>query len=253
MTGAGTTRPERVALLNAAFDPLTTEELIDHVMADVRRGRRGWVATVNVAILMMMRQDQRLQRFVDQARWVVADGQPLVWQSRVAGTPLPQRVVGVELVDPICRRAEAEGVGVYLLGGTSEVSTALAADLRRRYPRLSLHHRDGYFTADEAPERARHIAGSRAGILLVGMGVPRQERFIEDHWDELGATVAIGVGGSFDVLAGLRRRAPTWMQRSGLEWTFRLVQEPRRLARRYVTTNAQYLWALARESRAPRP
>lgn len=248
MSGADT-RPERVALLNAAFDPLTADDLIDRVMEDVRHGQRGWVATVNVAILMMMRQDERLQRFVDRARWVVADGQPLVWQSRAISTPLPERVVGVELVDPICRRAEAEQVGVFLLGGTSEVITTLAGDLRRRYPRLSLHHEDGYFTATEAPERARRIADSKAGILLAGMGVPRQERFIEDHWDDLGVTVAIGVGGSFDVLAGLRRRAPAWMQRSGLEWTFRLVQEPRRLARRYVTTNAQYLWALARQGR----
>lgn len=246
---AADAKPGRVTLLNGSFDTLTSDELIERVMGDVRDGQRGWVATVNVAILMMMRNDRRLQRFVERARWVVADGQPLVWHSRVAGTPLPERVVGVELVDPICSRAETEQVGVFLLGGTSEVVTTLATDLQQRYPQLSLHHADGYFTSEEAPERARRIADSHAAILLVGMGVPRQERFIEDYWNELGATVAIGVGGSFDVLAGLRRRAPLWMQRSGLEWTFRLVQEPRRLGRRYVTTNAQYLWALARQGR----
>jgi N-acetylglucosaminyldiphosphoundecaprenol N-acetyl-beta-D-mannosaminyltransferase len=250
MTG---TTPARVRLLNASFDPLTSDELVDNVMRDVRDAHRGWVATVNVAVLMQMRQDEVLQRFVDRARWVVADGQPLVWQSRVGARSqtLPERVVGVELVHPICRRAAADGVGVYLLGSSSQVVSTLAAELLGRYPGLTLHWSDGYFGAEEAADRARRIAESGARILFVGMGVPRQERFIEQQWDHMGVTTAIGVGGSFDVLAGARHRAPRWMQRSGLEWSFRLVQEPRRLGRRYLTTNAQYLRVLVRERRRP--
>lgn len=246
-----TPRTDRVTLLNASFDPLTLDDVVDNVIRDVTLGVRGWVATVNVAVLMQMRGDPQLQRFVDRARWVVADGQPLVWQSRVARTPLPARVVGVELVDPLCARAAREEIGVYLLGATSEVVQTLAADLRRRYPQLKLHCSDGYFTDEDAAARAEDVAASGAQILFVGMGVPRQEKFIEQQWHHLGVNSAIGVGGSFDVLAGLRRRAPLLVQQMGLEWAFRLAQEPRRLARRYITTNAQYLAALLRTARRP--
>lgn len=237
---------ERIHLLNGAFDPLTLGQTVSAVFGRVELGQRGWLCTVNVAILMMMRRDRWLQNFVDRATWIVADGQPLVWSSRWLARPLPERVAGVDLLEAICERSARDGRGVYLLGATTEVVRAAAQRLRARHPLLRIDCSDGYFASDEAPTRADQVRTSGADILFVGMGVPRQERFIDEQWQRLGVSVAIGVGGTFDVLAGLRARAPGWMQRSGLEWLFRLIQEPRRLFWRYVTTNARFVWLVAR-------
>ena len=227
--------------------------MIESVVFAIDAGARGYLCTVNVSILMMMRSDRRLQRFVERARWVVADGQPLIWASWFGGTPIPERVAGVDLIDQLCARAAREGFGVYLLGATEETVQAAAAALARKHPGLAISGAaDGYFSPHEAPERARAVAASGARLLFVGMGAPRQERFIERHWEALGVNVAVGVGGSFDVLAGKRWRAPRLVQKLGLEWAFRAAQEPRRLLPRYVETNSRFLWLIARDKLARR-
>jgi len=237
-----------VRILNGHFAAVTLEQTLERIFALIRTGRRGYLCTVNVAILMMMRGNPRLQRFVDGATLSVADGTPLVWASRILGQALPERVAGVDLVERLCERAALEGVGVYLLGATRPVVDAVAARMKGRFPELSLVGvQDGYFSAEEAEGRARAVRNSGAGVVIVGMGVPRQEYFIEEQWDNLGVSFAMGVGGSFEVLAGLRRRAPEILQRAGLEWAFRLIQEPRRLFKRYMVTNLQFVFHLARE------
>jgi N-acetylglucosaminyldiphosphoundecaprenol N-acetyl-beta-D-mannosaminyltransferase len=190
----------------------------------------------------MMRSDARLQSFTERAAVVVADGRPLVWLARWLGQPLPERVAGVDLIDALCERAALEGKGVYLLGATEKIVAAVAERLRLRHAGLEVAWGDGYFGSAEAPARAERVRASRAAILFVGMGVPRQERFVEEQWERLGVGMALCVGGSFDVLAGERARAPLWAQRSGLEWLFRLAQEPRRLFMRYLVTNTTFLW-----------
>jgi N-acetylglucosaminyldiphosphoundecaprenol N-acetyl-beta-D-mannosaminyltransferase len=234
----------RVRLLNGEFDPLTLPQTVDAIFQILKDGKRGWLATVNVSILMMMRSDARLQNFVDRAALVVADGQPLIWCAPWLGKRLPERVTGVDLVDSLCERAALEGKRVYLLGATKDIVTQLAQKLGERYPGLQVSFADGYFKKDQAVERADQVRASQADILFVGMGVPRQETFMEEQWDRLGVGMAIGVGGSFDVLAGLRARAPVWVQTIGMEWFFRLVQEPRRLFARYLVTNSQFVWLL---------
>lgn len=233
---------ERVRFLNANFDSLTLGQTVEDIFRHVDSGQRGWLCTVNVAILMMMRSDERLQRFVDRAALVVADGQPIVWCAPWFGQKLPQRVTGVDLVDAICERAARAGKSIYLLGATAEIVEKLSQRIKERHPALRIDFADGYFTKDEAAIRADHIRATGADILFVGMGVPRQEIFIEEQWDRLGVGMAIGVGGSFDVLAGLRARAPVWIQKLGMEWLYRLVQEPRRLFIRYLVTNSQFVW-----------
>lgn len=233
---------KRVRLLNGYFDPLTLEQTVDAIFSRLADGHRGWLSTVNVSILMMMRSDPGLQSFVDRSALIVADGQPLVWTAPwLAQQSLPERVTGVDLVHALCARSAREGKRVYLLGATAETVDKTAQRLRERHPGLNITTADGYFSSGEAPERADHIRASGADILFVGMGVPRQEKFIDEQWDRLGVGMAIGVGGSFDVLSGLRARAPGWVQRSGLEWLFRLVQEPRRLFKRYLLTNSRFI------------
>jgi N-acetylglucosaminyldiphosphoundecaprenol N-acetyl-beta-D-mannosaminyltransferase len=232
----------RVRLLNGQFDGLTLPQAIEVLFERLASGARGWLCTVNVAYLMMMRADARLQRFVERAALVVADGQPLIWCSRWFRRPLPERVPGIDLVIPVSERAAREGRRVFLLGATAQVVAEVARRLRERIPGLQIDYADGYFSPAEAAERAERIRASGAEILFVGMGVPRQENFIEEQWERLGVRLAIGVGGSLDVLAGLRRRAPGWVQAIGMEWLFRLAQEPRRLFARYLVTNCRFVW-----------
>lgn len=236
----------QIQVLNGRFDALTLPQAVEAVFQLLQAGQRGWLCTVNVAILMMMRSDARLQSFVDCAEISVADGQPIVWFSSFFGKQLPERVTGIDLIEAICGRASIDGKKIYLLGATDDVASSAAQQLRSRYPGLNIEWGNGYFSNSEACVRADQIRASGADILFVAMGVPRQEHFIEDQWERLGVGMAIGVGGSLDVLSGLRRRAPAWVQQVGMEWLFRLVQEPRRLLVRYATTNSQFLWLAVR-------
>ena len=236
-----------VRILNCDLHAVTLEGTTDWAREWIHSGRRGYICTVNVAILMMMRSDRKLQGFVDRAALVVADGQPLVWASQLQDDPLPERVTGVELVDELCALATREGFGVYFLGAKPAISETVVQRLAERHHGLKVCGiSDGYFDAPEAPQRAQAIRESGANILIVGMGVPLQEEFIENHWDQLGVELAIPVGGSFDIIAGATRRAPVWLQRIGMEWLFRLIQEPRRLWKRYLVTNTQFIFHLLR-------
>jgi N-acetylglucosaminyldiphosphoundecaprenol N-acetyl-beta-D-mannosaminyltransferase len=196
----------------------------------------------------MMRRDSRLQGIVNRASLVVADGWPVVWTSRLGHDRLPARVTGIDLIGALAGQAARKGFGIYLLGGRRAVVEAVARRLLAEHPGLSIRGvADGYFGVDEAVDRARAIRRSGAQILLAGMGVPRQECFIEEQWPELGVNLAIGVGGSFEVLAVIRRRAPHWCQEFGLEWLWRLLQEPRRLGPRYLDTNTKFIGHVLRE------
>ena len=236
-----------VRILDADFAPLTTRQTLDQIFQLIARGERGYLCTINVAILMIMRSNARLRRFISRAWLSVADGAPLVWASRLMGAPLPERVTGVDLVEQLCEGAAERGLGVYLLGAKPEIVARVAERLTSRYPGLRIAgYADGYFDAEQAASRADDVRESGAKLLIVAMGVPRQEYFLEDHWARLGVNFAIGVGGSFDVLAGLRKRAPVFLQTAGLEWVFRLCQEPRRLFARYLVTNSQFLFLITR-------
>jgi N-acetylglucosaminyldiphosphoundecaprenol N-acetyl-beta-D-mannosaminyltransferase len=237
----------RGRILNGEFDRLSLPQTVDAVIEHVRAGRRGWLCTVNVAMLMMMQQDRALQSFVDRATIVVADGQPLLWVARQFGTELPARVTGVDLLYAIARRAGREGLSIGLVGARSAVIEETARRLGAMYPNTRFSYvGDGWFPPERAAERAEQIRAAGTNILFVGMGVPQQERFIEQQWSRLGVNLAIGVGGSFEVVAGIRTRAPTVLQRGGLEWAFRLAQEPRRLWRRYLLTNSRFVYCIAR-------
>ena len=235
-----------VSILNGQFDSLTFDETVEKSMELAAGGQRGYLCTVNCAILMMMRSDERLQRYVDEAALTVADGQPIVWASRLLRRPLPERVAGVELVEAYIARAADRGLGVYVLGATQEVLDAVVSKFTRKHPRLVISgSRNGYFNSGQAASVAADIRTSGAKILIIATGVPKQEYFIQDYWSELGVSFAVGVGGSFDVIANLRRRAPAWVQKIGMEWLYRMVQEPRRLFMRYLVTNTQFLFLFA--------
>jgi len=201
---------------------------------------------VNVAKLVNMQSDVELAASVRECDIINIDGMGVVWGARVLGFKVTERVAGVDLFDRLLDMAQAEGLPIFMLGGTDEVVKTAAGVVEAKYPRLhiaGIHH--GYFWEDEQAIVDK-IRASGARLLFVAITSPKKENFINRYRAELGADFVMGVGGTFDVVAGKVRRAPLWMQRAGLEWLFRVLQEPKRMWRRYWTTNRQFAWMLLR-------
>jgi N-acetylglucosaminyldiphosphoundecaprenol N-acetyl-beta-D-mannosaminyltransferase len=237
----------RVDVLGCPIDALDMEATVARCAALIESGGFAQHMAVNAAKLVAMRDDEHLRRIIEDCHLISADGQSVVWASRLLGRPLPERVAGIDLMLRLLAEAEERGYRVYVLGAEREVLERAIARIRERHPRLRLAGwRDGYFTAQETADVCRAIRTSHADILLVAMSTPRKEIFLGEHGPSLGVPFVMGVGGAIDVVAGITRRAPRAWQRLGLEWLYRLVQEPRRMFRRYATTNARFMWLVAR-------
>jgi N-acetylglucosaminyldiphosphoundecaprenol N-acetyl-beta-D-mannosaminyltransferase len=213
--------------------------------------------TVNLDFVRIAEQDPDYKRVLNRADLAVADGMPLVWLSRLGRAALPERVAGIDLVEECCRLAARSGVPLFLLGAGPGVAEAAGHALVRRHPGLRIA---GTFAPPFAPptpegdaEMVRLVQAAGRCVLFVAFGAPRQDQFISAHLRELDAAIAMGVGGSFDILAGTISRAPLWMQRSGLEWVWRLIKEPGRLWRRYLVRDLPFAVGLAARALFRRP
>lgn len=205
------------------------------------------IGVINAAKVVNMQTDGELRRSVLSSDIIFADGQSLVWASRMLGSPLPERVAGIDLMYALLERGNQVGYRVYCLGAEQWVNQRVAELILDRYPGVQLvGHRNGYFSEEEAAEVADEVRASRADILFVAMTSPRKENFMARWGDRMDVTVTHGVGGSFDVFAGKVKRAPVLMQKMGLEWLYRVLEEPGRLWRRYLTSNVAFLRMLAR-------
>ena len=220
----------------------------DMIAADAR----GYVCVAAVHTVMASQEDPELREAVLASDLVVPDGQPLVWAMNALGHDLPSRVYGPELMDRACARAARTGTRFYLYGGRNQGALVqLALNLRRRHPGLKIV--GGYappfrdLSAEEEAGIAAEINRSGADVVWVGIGVPKQEKWMARMRDSLDAPVLVGVGAAFDFHAGLQPQAPDWMQRFGLEWAYRLAHEPRRLFRRYARYNPRFVTGFARQ------
>ncbi|MFC9297142.1 WecB/TagA/CpsF family glycosyltransferase [Streptomyces sp. NPDC057011] len=244
----------RQSLFGVMLDPLTMDETVRRCLDAVRRGEQIEIGMVNAAKLVNMRRDPRLARAVSGCDLVLADGQAVVWAGRALGVRLPERVAGIDLFMRLLAAAEKEDISVYLLGAQQQVLDLMLRQIAERFPKLRVAgSRNGYFADSDQESVADAIAESRAQLLFLGMTSPKKEIFTAGYGTRTGAHVVHGVGGSFDILAGITKRAPLVWQRMGLEWFYRTLQEPRRLGRRYLTTNAAFLLMTVREliRRAP--
>jgi N-acetylglucosaminyldiphosphoundecaprenol N-acetyl-beta-D-mannosaminyltransferase len=238
-----------VAIATVLVDRVDRSAASRAVASVLEDGRSHQIVTVNLDFLRASRGDHGFLEIINGADLAVADGMPLVWLSRLLGAPIPERVTGFDLVELSCDLAARAGVGVFLLGAGPGVAEAAAGTLRSRHPGLrisgtysppmSAHDRD------EDERMVSAVASAGRCVLFVAFGAPKQDRFIHANLHRLDVPVAIGVGCAFDILAGAVRRAPTWMQRIGLEWAWRLAMEPRRLWRRYLVQDAPLLGRLA--------
>ncbi len=235
-------------LFGIGVDALTMTQAVSRCTDAVQRGGHLSVGMVNAAKVVAMRRDEQLRHAVADSGMVLADGQSVVWASRMLGAPVPERVAGIDLFLELLDEADRHGYCVYFLGARRDVLDRMLAEVGRRYPGLAVAGaRDGYFRPDEEPEVVAEIRRSGANLLFIGMTSPKKELFVSQWGKTSQASVVHGVGGSFDVLAGLTRRAPVWYQDHGLEWLYRAWQEPVRLGRRYVTTNIWFAGLVAGE------
>lgn len=227
---------------------LTEDEAITTINDLIADGRSHYAAVVNAAKIVAANRDQALKQDLINADIVTADGMSVVWASRVLGQPLKQRVAGIDLFERLVEHAAQRGLSVYFLGAREQSVRGVTALFANKYPALRIAGcRDGYFDSSEERSVCEGIRQSGADLLFVAMGSPKQERWIASNLGRTGVRFAMGVGGSFDHLSGLVRRAPRWMQRSGLEWLYRLVREPGRLWHRYLIGNTAFIWLILRQ------
>lgn len=248
-----------INVLSVPVDDLNLPETLNRLEAFIKDGRKSGkthqIATVNVDFVVKSQVDPELRYLLQQADLTTADGTPLFWAMQLLGARLEERVAGVDLVLALAQKAAEKGYSFFLLGAAPGVAQKAAGELQDRFPGLKIAgvHSPPYQTVLEM-DRAilDEIRSARPDVLLVAFGNPKQEKWIAMHAREIGIPVMIGVGGTLDFIAGVRRRAPVWMQRLGLEWSHRLMQEPGRLWRRYVTDLIVFGTAFFRQWRSLR-
>ena len=220
----------KVTILGVPIDAVTYESAEARMDEMIRSGRAHHIFTADVSGIMRAREEPELAEIIRTSDLVTADGAGVLWAARLFDFPLPERVSGVDLVRRLSGLAAREGYRVYLLGAAPGVAHDAAERLMAENPGLTIAGvRDGYF--DDEAAVAEELRAARPDILFVALGIPKQERFIRRWYHELNIPLSIGIGGSFDVISGRLQRAPGWMQRAGLEWLFRVAQEPKRWRR----------------------
>lgn len=233
----------KVSLLGVQIDTITMEESIERVAGFIRSERPYRIVTLNPEFLFRAQTEPELMELAERADLVTPDGIGIVWACRMAGHQVFERVTGIDLMMSLVVRAARENWRVYMLGAAPGVAEEAAERLRHDYPGLQVvgtHH--GYFSDDkEAAGVAAIVSKARPQLLFVALGAPKQELWIDRHLEQTGAFAAVGVGGSFDVIAGKVPRAPKWLQRLHLEWLARLLREPSRWRRQLVLPRFAWL------------
>jgi N-acetylglucosaminyldiphosphoundecaprenol N-acetyl-beta-D-mannosaminyltransferase len=238
----------RVTVIGIKVDNVSEDEALSLIDEWVDGAAPVYMAVVNAAKLVSARRDDELRGALMSADLVTADGMSVVWASRLLGSPLKERVTGIDLFERLIGHAAQRGASVYFLGGRDDAVGGMVTRFKREYPNLKVAgYRNGYFAAAETGAVVEQIRQSGAEFLFVAMGSPIQEIWIASYLSATGARFALGVGGAFDHLSGLSQRAPGWMQRSGLEWLYRLLSEPRRLWRRYLIGNLRFTCLVAKQ------
>lgn len=239
------------------IDAITEAEVIAHVLGELQAGRGGRLAALNVDVFRGASRDADLRRLLSESTLLVPDGMPVVWAARLRGTPVPERVTGASLILTLSRAAALAGRSIYLLGGPPGVPQQAGAEMRRRYPGLIVAGADAPpFGFDSTPAGidavCERLAGAAPDIVFVGLGFPKQERLIARLAPAIPSSWFVGCGAAISFAADTSLRAPPWMQQAGLEWMFRLRNEPRRLAERYLVNDLPFAAQLLTSSLAYR-
>jgi N-acetylglucosaminyldiphosphoundecaprenol N-acetyl-beta-D-mannosaminyltransferase len=234
---------KRVVILGTPIDNLSMTETLDYIASAIRDGHHLHHTVVNAGKIVAMQKDPQLRESVINADLINADGQGVVWASRLLGKPLKERVAGIDLMDKLVLMANRDHYKVFFFGAREEIVKSVVRHYSDLFsPDIIAGYRNGYFKKEEESAIARQIADSGANILFVAISSPTKENFLYQNRETLQkVNFIMGVGGSFDVVSGLVKRAPRWMQKAGLEWLYRVYQEPRRMFKRYMVGNARFI------------
>ena len=232
----------RYPILNTYVNAISLDETVDEVEKIIERGVPTQHVVINASKVNLMEADPELASIVNECPLINADGASIVWAAKKMGVPLRERVTGIDLFQRLVELASEKGYRIYLFGAKEEVVTKVKAIFEERYPSIRIAgYRNGYFTDADEPQIVSDMAASGADMMFVAFSSPKKEYWIHKYIDQIGIPFVMGVGGSFDVVAGVTDRAPTWMQEHGLEWFYRFIQEPGRLWKRYIIGNLKFV------------
>jgi N-acetylglucosaminyldiphosphoundecaprenol N-acetyl-beta-D-mannosaminyltransferase len=239
---------KEIKIFNLKVQPLSRSEFISIIKSNLAEGIRMAQFGVNSATVNEVLGNEEFRQAINKADLFNIDGMSVVWALRCLGYKVPERVATPDLADEILAMAEKEKFSIYLLGAKEQILTACREKLNESFPKLNIAgSQNGYYRPEDEDFVIETINNTQPDILFIGMSSPRKELFFEKYRDVLNAKYILGVGGYFDILSGYTKRAPKWMQNIGLEWIFRLMQEPGRMWRRYLIGNNQFLWVVFKE------
>ncbi|QDF29509.1 WecB/TagA/CpsF family glycosyltransferase [Halarcobacter anaerophilus] len=238
----------RINIFNCPIDTYTMDETVNMIDESIQNKTHLHHVVVNAAKLVHMQKDKELYDSVVNSDIINPDGQAVVWASKFLGQPLKERVAGIDLMENLVKLSHEKGYKVFFFGAKEEIVKGVVDRYTEEYSKdIIAGYRNGYFKKDEEESIANEIASSEADILFVAISSPTKEIFLNKYKDIINTPFIMGVGGSFDVVAGKVTRAPLWMQKAGLEWFYRFLQEPRRMWKRYLVTNSLFIWYMLKE------
>lgn len=238
----------KIDFLGIPVDAITMEDTLDRINEAVKIKSNINHVVINAGKVVAMQTDKELFNSVVNCDLINADGQSIVWSARLLGKKIPGRVAGIDLMQNLIKLASENKYKCFFLGAKEEVVKKVVDTYSAMYgPEIIAGYRNGYFTATEEPEVAEQISDSKAQLLFVAITSPKKENFLHKYKDDLkSVNFTMGVGGTFDVVAGIVQRAPGWLQKIGMEWFYRLLQEPKRMWRRYLVGNSKFIWLVLR-------
>lgn len=232
---------KRIQLLGSPLDCLTMNETLEIIDYLIKNKIPIQHVVINASKINLIKKNEWLKTIISDCPLINADGQSIVWAARFLGYKIPERVTGIDLFVKLVEKAAKDGLRVYYFGGEEEIVKKVVQIHLKMYPHIKIAgFRNGYFKESESSEIAQEICDSEADILFVAFSSPKKEFWIHKYKEQMNVPFSMGVGGSFDVIAGKTKRAPHWMQKFGLEWFYRFIQEPRRMFKRYIIGNIQF-------------
>lgn len=239
----------KVKILNTQIDNFTMQETLAKIEKSIHEDKSIHHVVVNAGKIVAMQDDLELRKSVNESDLINADGQAVVWASKILGQPLKERVAGIDLMSNLVALAHKKGHKIFFFGAKEEIVKKVVDTYTKEYSsNIIAGYRNGYFKKEDEQKIAEEIANSGANILFVAISSPTKENFLFQNKEVLSkVNFVMGVGGSFDVVSGLVKRAPVWMQNAGLEWFYRFAQEPKRMWKRYLIGNSKFILLVLKE------
>ena len=235
-------KDKRFKIMNTYVNAISMDETIEEVEKIIAKRKPTQHVVINASKVNLMEKDLKLRKIVNSCPLINADGASIVWAAKRLGIPLKERVTGCDLFQKLVAVAEKKGYKIYLFGAKEEVVKKVKAIFEEKYPDIQIvGYRNGYFTEADEPEIVKDMAESGADMMFVAFSSPKKEYWVNKYIKQLNIPFVMGVGGSFDIVAGVTERAPKWWQDHGLEWLYRFIQEPRRMWKRYIIGNAKFI------------